>query len=210
MPDSFGENLKLYLWPDSTVSNQWSIQTNVFGHTAHAALSINNTTTNYYLYENADNQKLHVGLHDISNYINESDVTAIEKITVHMYGTAVQRSDSVELTCELVSETTTSVINSYSETIDVTTTGLATKYDWTERTTSDGSNPWTVSDVNDIQLRIRLTDPGAGDVRIFWVYLCLHFTSVPPSFETYTSGNDVVIPKGLVEIKKGTSEIKKS
>ena len=76
----------------------------------------------------------------------------------------------------------------------------------TERTTSDGSNPWTSSELNDLELSLEVTaavpDIGSG-VNIDFAYIELKYKTTPPP--TYNSSlSRPIMQQGTTILSGGT------
>ena len=180
------------LFPSSTVTNQWSTQGNG---------SLEDIDGSNYLYSSTDNQYFTMEMDDLdSTGLNIGSITGIQP---SISADCSVRSTTAELTCDIASAISTY----FQETIDVPNTGTQTTYDWTERKTSDGSNLWNDTQIDGIRLKVTLTDPPSSGF-VYVTYMKLTVSYIETLRSTYTSDDNIVVSKGILDFKSGLTEIK--
>ena len=181
------------LLPNANVSNDWTevgsgavfekLQTNDFvGYLKHATVG----------------RTVEVEFDDL-NLPSGAVITSVKGV---LGGDFTQRSQTGKLTCSY-RDSSSNLINSYTEEVTMNTAGFATLYDMTARTTSDGSAAWTDSDVDGMRLRIVIhTSPASGEIILTHLKIVVTY-----SFATYTSDDNLILKNGTVVLKNGKIEV---
>jgi hypothetical protein len=186
--------------PSSTVFNNWTI----FGSesTVHEALA-DDTGVNTGVQESGTTRYFEVELDNLDSAgLNIDTITSIQAT---MEANNSLRSQTAVLDCSY-RDSFGAIINGYTQDITISTTGTNTKYDWTARTTSDGSDAWTDGDIDGMRLRVVLdTAPAAGNALVYKLYLTVTYTE-PPVITTYQSGEpNMKVEEGIIIIDEGVT-----
>ena len=139
------------------------------------------------------------------NSLNIHTVTSIQAV---MQANSTDRGTTSVLLCSY-RDSSSNIINSYSENITVNPTGMNTQYTWTERTTVDGSAGWDSDDINGLRLHVELkTAPSAGSCKVFKLRVWINYTE--PPVPTYTSDATKIhtLKNGILTLKGGLVDLK--
>lgn len=186
--------------PSSTVFNNWTI----FGSesTVHEALA-DDTGTSTGVNEDGTTRYFEVELDNLDS--SGLNIGSIDSIQASLEANCSLRSQTAVLDCSY-RDGLGAIINGYTQDITISTTGTNAKYDWTARTTSDGSDAWTDGDIDGMRLRVVLdTAPAAGNALVYKLYLTVTYTE-PPVITTYQSGEpNMKVEEGIIIIDEGVT-----
>ena len=105
------------------------------------------------------------------------NIDSITSIKATMEARTEDRNQSAVLRCDY-RDSSGDVINSYTQDITVTATGTNTTYNWTARTTSDGSTAWNDGDIDSMRLRFATVgvnvDP--AECQVYRLFLTVDYT----------------------------------
>ena len=187
------------IFPDATINNDWTVVGT--GH-AHVVL-LDNDYSNY-LKSDTDTEYFEMTLGALDSVgLNIDTITSIQAT---MEANCSLRSQTAVLDCSY-RDGLGAIINGYTQDITISTTGTNAKYDWTARTTSDGSTLWSDGDIDGMRLRIVITiGPAMGYIQISELYLVVTYTELPV-LTTYPSAENIVLKNGTIILKNGLTII---
>ena len=175
------------------------------GHTSHW---VENTSTHHGVLQSDDGDTSYVacsadGRRLVVEYANPSvssgDIASITSVRFLSSGRHTGRSGTADVDISFLTPSA-----GFEETAeyDASPSSYET-INGTARTTSDGSNAWTYSDLQNLSLR--LTKNGTNEV--YMTMLTLEVTYVPTAPSTYTSDDATILSGGVLELKNGITKL---
>jgi hypothetical protein len=181
------------LLPNANVSNDW---TEVGSGAVFEKLRDNDLTN--YLKHSTVGRTVEVEF-DALNLPTGAVIASVKGV---LSGDFTLRSQTGKLTCSY-RDSSSNLINSYSEEVTMNTAGFAILYDMTVRETSDGSAAWTVSDVDGMRLRCVIhTAPASGEIILTQLKIVVTYVTA-----TYTSDDNLILKNGTTVLKNGKIEV---
>ena len=159
--------------PSSTVFSNWTIFGSVPVGAVHEALA-DDTGTSTGVNEDGTTRYFEVELDNLDS--SGLNIGSIDSIQASLEANCSLRSQTAVLDCSY-RDGLGAIINGYTQDITISTTGTNAKYDWTARTTYDGSTAWTDGDIDGMRLRVILdTAPAIGNALVYKLYLLVTYT----------------------------------